>query len=159
MGDVVQIPPRNGEGDQVKLGGGALAASRPNVERARSLRQEMSLPEVVLWQALCSRPHGFKFRRQHPVGAFVADFYCHAIKFIVELDGDTHAGREASDEVRTMLLSRSGHNVARFYNTDVFDHLPEVLEAIYCECERLSTPTPPHPNPLPEGEGTRGAAS
>src|SRR5687768_8711103 len=90
MGDVVQIPPRNGEGDQVKLGGGALAASRPNVERARSLRQEMSLPEVVLWQALCSRPHGFKFRRQHPVGGYVADFAHLRSRLLIEIDGESH---------------------------------------------------------------------
>ena len=49
------------------------------------------------------------------------------------------------------------YRVVRFFNTDVFDDLPAVLEAIYGECERLSTATPPHPNLLPEGEGTRGA--
>jgi very-short-patch-repair endonuclease len=139
-------------------------ASHPKVpldpvvlERARAMRHDLVPAEQRLWRSLRDRQlGGYKFRRQVPLGAFVADFYCHATKLVVELDGDTHTGREASDEVRTMLLERSGYHVVRFYNTDVFDHFPAVLEAIYSECERLSTPAPPHPNPLPEGEGTRG---
>jgi very-short-patch-repair endonuclease len=112
--------------------------------RARAMRHEPAPAEQLLWRFLRDRQlGGHKFRRQAPLGAFIADFYCHAVKLVVELDGDTHVGREASDEVRTMLLSRSGYHVVRFYNTDVFDHLPPVLEAIYGECDRLSTPTPP----------------
>ena len=124
--------------------------------RARAMRHDAAPAEQLLWRLLRDRQlGGFKFRKQAPLGAFVADFYCHALRPIAELDGDTHSGLEASDEVRTMLLKRGGYYVIRFYNTDVFDHLCEVLEAIYCECQRLSTAAPPHPNPLPEGEGTR----
>ena len=128
--------------------------------RAREMRRAAAPAEQLLWRFLRDRQlGGYKFRRQAPLGAFIADFYCHAVKLVVELDDDTHAGRESSDHVRTTLLSRSGYDVMRIYNTDVFGHLPEVLEAIYCECESRSTAMPPHPNPLPEGEGTRGVAS
>ncbi|HEV2294010.1 MAG TPA: DUF559 domain-containing protein [Tepidisphaeraceae bacterium] len=128
------------------------------LERARGMRHDPAPAEQRLWRFLRDRQlGGHKFRRQAPLGAFVADFYCHAVKLVVELDGDTHAGREASNQVRTMLLHRAGHHIVRFYNTDVFYHVPAVLEAIYGECERLSTAAPPHPNLLPEGEGT-GAA-
>jgi very-short-patch-repair endonuclease len=121
------------------------------------MRHEPAPAEQLIWRLLRDRQlGGYKFRRQVPLGAFVGDFYCHALKLVVELDGDTHSERETSDKIRTELLNRTGYRVVRFYNTDVFDHLPAVLEAIYSECVSISTATPPHPNPLPEGEGTRG---
>ena len=59
-------------------------------QRARQLRQSMSLPEVLLWRELRKRPKGLKFRRQHPSGPYVADFYCHDARLIIEIDGEAH---------------------------------------------------------------------
>ncbi|MEE9433082.1 MAG: DUF559 domain-containing protein [Sphingorhabdus sp.] len=59
-------------------------------KRARQLRQEASLPEALLWQRLKAGPVGLKFRRQHPSGPYIADFYCHKAKLIVEVDGIAH---------------------------------------------------------------------
>jgi very-short-patch-repair endonuclease len=58
--------------------------------RARRLRQELSLPEVLLWVALKPRPAGLKFRKQHPAGPFTADFYCHDARLIIAVDGEAH---------------------------------------------------------------------
>ncbi len=69
----------------------------PLVHAARKLRREMSLPEVMLWQALRQRPDGLKFRRQHAVGAYVLDFYCASAKLAIEIDGRVH---DAPEQVR-----------------------------------------------------------
>jgi very-short-patch-repair endonuclease len=76
------------------------------LKRARKLRSEMSLPETVLWRELRKRPDGFKFRRQHPAGVYVVDFYCAAAKLAIEVDGRTHDGVRAAeaDNVRGHFL-------------------------------------------------------
>ena len=63
------------------------STTKATVEKARALRPEMSPPEAALWQVLRTRPEGVKFRRQHPVGPFVVDFYCPSAKLVVEIDG------------------------------------------------------------------------
>ncbi len=84
-------------------------------EQAKTLRRTMSLPEVVLWQALRSRPGGFKFRRQHPSGRYVADFYCHEARLIVEVDGEAHerGNRPARDAERDRWFAERGFSITR----------------------------------------------
>jgi len=67
------------------------------VQKARAPRRSPRPPESLLWQQLRARPHGLKFRRQHPFGPFIAGFYCPAVKLTVEVDGDSHdmGGRPA----------------------------------------------------------------
>ena len=74
--------------------------------RARELRASMSLPEVLLWKELRKRPGGFKFRRQHPAGRYILDFYCAAARLAIEVDGWGHenAGARQKDEVRSAFL-------------------------------------------------------
>ena len=81
-----------------------------SVKLARKLRSEMSLPEVLLWRVLRTRPGGFKFRRQHPAGQYVLDFYCAAVRLAVEVDGAAHEGDAATkrDSRRSDFL-RSQH--------------------------------------------------
>jgi very-short-patch-repair endonuclease len=68
-----------------------IRALSPVQQQARELRQELTPAEKVLWQALRDKQlAGFKFRRQHPIDRFIADFYCAACKLIVELDGGIH---------------------------------------------------------------------
>ena len=122
--------------------------------RARAMRHEPAPAEEKLWACLRDRQLGsFKFRRQVPLGSFIADFYCHQVDLIVELDGESHRPRSREDLARTRLLEKQGHRLIRFWNTEVFENLDGVLEAILQKCEQLDHRAPPHPRPLPEGEG------
>ncbi|MGC6400659.1 endonuclease domain-containing protein [Sphingomonas sp. FW199] len=98
-------------------------------QRATALRREMSLPEVLLWQALRRRPAGLKFRRQHPSGPYVADFYCHQAKLIVEIDGEAHerGDRQARDASRDRWFAERGLTVIRYPACDVLNDLDAVV--------------------------------
>ena len=67
-----------------------ITGSRNTVKLARKLRSEMTLPEGKLWIELRKRPEGYKFRRQHPTGPFVLDFYCASVRLAIEVDGEVH---------------------------------------------------------------------
>ena len=106
---------------------------------ARSLRKENVPAEALLWKALRNRAlAGFKFRRQHPVGPYIADFACVASKIIVEADGESHLTDAPRDSKRTRFLEENGWLVLRFWNTQVYDELEGVKEAIYRICMRRS---------------------
>lgn len=80
------------------------------VRRARKLRGEMSPPELKLWAALRERPGGFKFRRQHPAGLYVLDFYCASVRLAIEVDGFAHdSARAAARDARRSEWLRSQH--------------------------------------------------
>jgi very-short-patch-repair endonuclease len=121
------------------------------------MRHEPAPAEQTLWWQLRDRRlGGFKFRRQQPVGPFIADYYCPECRLIVELDGETHDGRQAYDARRTRWLSNNGHTVLRFTNTDIHTNLDGVLSALLDECLRRTNRHKPHggqpPSPL-AGEG------
>ena len=87
-----------------------ITGPRDVVKRARKLRSEMTLPEGLLWRELRKRPGGFKFRRQHPAGAYVLDFYCAAVRLAIEVDGFAHAtGGVAKGDARRSGWLRSQH--------------------------------------------------
>jgi very-short-patch-repair endonuclease len=97
---------------------------------ARTLRQTSTDAEIRLWAMLRSRRlAGFKFRRQHPVGRYVADFVCTRYRLIVEADGGQHADN-AADTDRTKWLESQGWRVLRFWNNDILANTEGVLEAI-----------------------------
>jgi very-short-patch-repair endonuclease len=99
--------------------------------RARRLRTDQTEAEKKLWARLRARQlRGVKFRRQHPVGPFIADFCCVEARLIIELDGGQHALRTNKDERRTMFLRRSGYQVLRFWDHDVLANTDVVLERI-----------------------------
>ncbi|MCA8898785.1 MAG: DUF559 domain-containing protein [Hyphomonas sp.] len=101
--------------------------------RARALRRESSFPERLLWSKLRSRQlRGWKFRRQHPIGPFFADFACLEVRLIVELDGDSHGddAQEAYDAKRTAFLRNEGWEVIRFWNAHLLENLDGILAAI-----------------------------
>ncbi len=77
--------------------------------------------------------HGWKFRRQHPIGPYFADFACLEAKLAVELDGDTHGepGQQARDAVRTRFLEAEGWQVLRIWNTDLMDNIEGCLDRIF----------------------------
>ena len=129
---------------------------RHMIERARKLRRETTPAERLLWNALRNSSFaGLKFRRQHPVGFYVADFCCMQEKLIIELDGDSHDFSEQKDRDRTETLNKEGYRVIRFSNADVFDNLDGVLVII---ARTLGIEKSPHPSPLPEGEGTHSTS-
>lgn len=102
-------------------------------ELRRHLRRSLTSAEATLWKALQgSRLAGKKFRRQHSIGNYVADFYCPECKLAVELDGEKHFNSMASeyDLRRTQFLSRYNIRVLRFENRAVFENTEAVLEAI-----------------------------
>src|SRR5213594_4320948 len=104
------------------------------LERARAMRHEPAPAEQKLWSCLRNRQHGgFKFRRQHAIAPFIADFFCFELKLVVELDGESHGDRAAYDANRTKYLERDGCRVIRFVNDDVFWHLEAVLVEILTE--------------------------
>ena len=110
------------------------------VLKARALRRAMTLPEGLLWQQLRRRPCGLKFRRQHPIGPFIADFYCAAAKLIIEVDGSGHdmgdsPGRDAR---RDDWLVTQGFAVLRFAATEVMRNMEAVVsEVAHVSVERL----------------------
>lgn len=134
---------RHGEVAGRRPDGGALArqTSKATVRKARVLRREMSLPEVMLWQILRTKPCGVKFRRQHPVGRFVADFYCPAAKLIIEIDGIAHdmGDRPERDEARDAMLRERGYGVVRALAKDVLRDVEEVAQSIVALCHGPST--------------------
>ena len=102
------------------------------VNKARELRRSPSPPESLLWQQLRRRPHGLKFRRQHPFGPFIADFYCPAVKLVVEVDGDSHdmGGRPMQDARRDEWLREHGLRFVRFAAADVMRDVGSAVTAI-----------------------------
>ena len=84
-------------------------------ERARTLRRDMTEAEKRLWQMLRSRQtEGHRFRRQVPIGGFIADFVCHAARLIVEIDGGQHDRSSEAEASRTRFLEAQGYRVLRF---------------------------------------------
>ena len=128
----------------------------PGLRQAcRDLRQNATDAENLLWRLLRDRQlNGAKFRRQHPVGPFILDFYCDEFKLAIELDGGGHAEEKQKlyDEQRTMVLEGEGIRVLRFWNNDVLTKTEAVLEVIW----NSLTPTLSHrarENELKELEG------
>jgi len=111
-------------------------------QAARRLRREMTDAERRLWQAL--RAHRFReigFRRQAPLGPYIADFVCHALKLVIEVDGGQHSGSE-SDAARDDWMAREGYRVLRFWNNDVLGNLEGVLDQIGRKCAAAPPPQP-----------------
>ncbi len=103
------------------------------VERARALRRRLSPPEARLWVRLRRRQlRGLKFRRQHPIGPYIVDFYCATARLAVEVDGQghEHPDRIAHDRRRTAWLREQNIRVMRLAAESVRVHLDEVLEFI-----------------------------
>ena len=128
---------------------------KSTVENARSLRREMSLPEVLLWRVLRQRPGGFKFRRQHPIGPYVADFFCHEVKLAIEVDGEAHnrADRPQRDAARDEAFRDAGIKTLRIAATEVMGDLEAVVRLIVVEAEaRLPLHHPAAPDGPPPRE-------
>jgi very-short-patch-repair endonuclease len=105
------------------------------VARSRELRRAMTEAEQLLWQHLRgSRLGGLRFRRQQIIAGFIADFYCHHARLVVEVDGEIHADQGDYDAERDRALATYGLRVLRLTNRDVIDHTDDVLRQIAEAC-------------------------
>ncbi|MFO7622340.1 MAG: endonuclease domain-containing protein [Bacteroidales bacterium] len=107
--------------------------NRELLKRARRLRSNMTLPEIILWSGLRSKKlDGYKFRRQQPILNYIADFYCHELRLIVEVDGEIHSLTENKeyDKTRYNALTKNGYIMIRLSNTEVESDLNSAINRI-----------------------------
>ena len=112
-----------------------FGASNLIFENAKLLRKNMTHAESILWSYLKVKPNGLKFRRQHPLGIYIADFYCHTLKLVIELDGSIHDNEEVkmNDEIRQKLIEEDGITVIRFKNQEISNNIENVLKIIHAK--------------------------
>jgi very-short-patch-repair endonuclease len=122
---------------------------RKTVIRARKLRRQMTLPEVLLWKVQRAAPDGFKFRRQHPVGPYVVDFYCPSVRLAVEVDGAAHdmGDNPARDENRDAWLEKQGIRSLRIPAREVLADVEAAMMFVLSGC------TAPFPSTTTFGGG------
>ncbi len=118
-----------------------MQATGMSMRLARQQRRAMSPPEIRLWAILRRSPAGVKYRRQHPIGPYVADFYCPAAKLVIEVDGHIHdsAAAAARDEKRDEYLRKLGLRVIRVPASDVLANPAAVAEALLKLCGPSTT--------------------
>ena len=110
---------------------GRRYTSRHMIDRARSLRREGTSPEQLLWLALRNgQIGGLKFRRQHPIGPYVADFYCHSAALVVEVDGMSHDNKGSEDAAKAQYIASQGLRILRVTNEDVMRDLDAVTREV-----------------------------
>ena len=101
-------------------------------ENAKQLRKNMTDAEKVLWAYLRTGVNGLRFRRQHPIGHYIADFFCHKAKLVVEIDGSIHTGLDIKekDDIRQKELENLGYFTIRFTNEQVMKDIEVVIKTI-----------------------------
>ena len=129
-----------------------LSGPTQTVQRARRLRRAMSPPEVSLWQRLRQRPGGFKFRRQHPAGDYILDFFCSDARLAIEVDGSVHnmGSNPSADAMRDSWLRLRNVDTLRIPAGDVSRSPDQVVEWIVATCrERVGPLHQPSAGPPP----------
>ncbi|MCW3124625.1 MAG: transcriptional regulator [Bacteroidetes bacterium] len=104
-------------------------------ENAKKLRENLTFTESKLWEYLKEKQLGVKFRSQHPISRYIADFYCHSLKLVVEIDGEIHhiAENKENNNARDEEMERLGLKVLRFSADDVMQNIEQVLLTIKME--------------------------
>jgi len=117
--------------------------AKPEIfKRAKSLRNEMTSTEKLLWERLKGKQvYEKRFRRQHPIDIFIADFYCHEARLVVELDGEIHSQQKEYDDGRSAEMERYYIKIIRFTNSEVENNLEDVVRRIEFEIrKRIESP-------------------
>jgi very-short-patch-repair endonuclease len=135
--------------------------SRALIERARQLRQEATNAEQLLWELLRNRQLlDRKFRRQHTLGRFIADFFCDDARLVIEIDGAIHQelSQQERDHMRGEVLRQYGYTLLRFTNREVLSNTEHVLRTIAAsvEAHTFEQPSPPLPQLRERGSGGEG---
>jgi very-short-patch-repair endonuclease len=133
---------------------------KPTLARAKRLRRDLTNAERKLWLVLRNgQLDGAKFRRQQPIGPFIADFVCQNARLIIEADGGQHSG-SPGDARRTRFLESKGYRVLRVWNNDIVENVDGVAQMISAA---LATPHPAQASPESPspsgGEGISGASN
>ena len=108
-------------------------ASARIFKNAEALRNNMTESELLLWEELRNKKfHGLKFRRQHPIQTFIADFYCHKLKLVIEVDGGYHQSKEQilKDEEKDEVLGFNDLKILRISDQEVINSIDSVLSRI-----------------------------
>lgn len=119
-------------------------APKESFSKAWRMRYNPTDAEKILWECIRSnRVNGLKFRRQHPVSLYIADFYCHQLKLVIEVDGDYHSSKEQveKDKERTDILNSNGLEVLRFSNKEILENIDLVLKSIELKAEEILSKT------------------
>ncbi len=117
--------------------------AKPDIlEKARALRKNMTEAEKILWERLKNKQIlNLRFRRQHPIDIFIADFYCHTVRLVIELDGNIHKMQKEYDEGRTAEMEQFEIKVIRFKNEEIENNIESVIEKIESTIiQRLKSP-------------------
>lgn len=114
-------------------------ASPDLFSKAKQLRENMTFEEEILWERLRKNQFGFRFRSQHPISIFIADFYCHPLKLVIEIDGKIHRFKIDYDNGRTEELRSYGITVIRFSNDEVLNQIEIVEMKINAIIEQLKS--------------------
>ncbi|MEO6717968.1 MAG: DUF559 domain-containing protein [Novosphingobium sp.] len=109
-----------------------------NLSKARELRREMTLPQVLLWNLLRRSPDGVHFRRQHQVGNYFLDFYCARVGLCIEIDGISHdlGNRPERDVARDATLAATGIETMRIPASEILKSPEDVAEGLVRYCKR-----------------------
>jgi len=123
--------------------------AKPHIfEKAKALRKNMTNSELTLWEKLKGKQMlGLRFRPQHPIDIFIADFYCHPIKLVIEIDGGIHKTTEQKeyDIGRTAELNYWGIEVIRFTNEEIENKVNQVIKGIEQTCIKRQSELPQSP--------------
>jgi very-short-patch-repair endonuclease len=116
-----------------------FGATKQTFQYAETLRKKMTKAEEIIWEKVCKNQLGVRIRRQHPVWKFIADFYCHEVKLIIEIDGGIHLTSENKeyDISRNITLNEFGIQIIRFTNDQVINEIDKVIEEIRRVIETL----------------------
>ena len=116
-----------------------FGATKQIFQHAEELRKRMTEAEKIVWEKVCKNQLGVKVRRQHPIWKFIADFYCHELKLIIEIDGGIHLAAENKkyDVGRDITLRELGIQIIRFTNDQVIGETDNVIDQIKRTIETL----------------------
>jgi very-short-patch-repair endonuclease len=116
-----------------------MRATASSMRNAKRQRRQMSPPEAKLWALLRRCPGGVRFRRQHPIGSYVADFYCPAVKLVIEIDGRIHEYTVDRDLARDEYMRALGLSVLRIAASDVMKDAISVADGLVRLCGPSTT--------------------
>jgi very-short-patch-repair endonuclease len=98
---------------------------------ARKLRKDMTLEEILLWKEIKGKKVlGYDFHKQKPIDEYVVDSYCPRLKLVLEIDGDSHEGKEESDKIRQEKLESKGLTILRYWDSDVKNNVDGIVEQL-----------------------------
>lgn len=130
--DNLTLSPRSPEGEASRTSNMHFGAEPSTFKNAQYLRDNETPTEKLLWQRIKNNQTGVKFRRQHPIGNYIADFYCHRARLVLELDGDYHdnTNQKELDNMRDKFMNELGIHILRFVDDDIINDIESVIKKI-----------------------------